>query len=107
MPGEHGFTRLQTPTACSAKQRDGLERFLPELKAAARLLQERYGAVRLPQSWVDIADQLRARRDAGQKTLSWSGYVELCQAAHSQAIPQVSIDYSASHRAGFLAHRAV
>lgn len=66
MPGEHGFARLQR-TACSAKQRDGLERFLPELKAAARLLQERYGAVRLPQSWVNIADQLRAQRDAGKK----------------------------------------
>ena len=103
IPGEHGFARLQR-TACSAKQRDGLERFLPELKAAARLLQERYGAVRLPQSWVNIADQLRARRDAGQKTLSWSNYVELCQAAHSQAIPQVSIDYL--HRAGQVFWRA-
>ncbi|PXX73663.1 leucine-rich repeat domain-containing protein [Rivihabitans pingtungensis] len=103
IPGSHGFTRLQR-TACSAKQRDGLERFLPMLKAAARLLQERYGAVRLPQSWVDIADQLRAQRDVGYKTLSWPDYVELCQAAHSQAIPQVSIEYL--HRAGQVFWRA-
>ena len=85
-------------------ERDGMERFVPALKAAARLLQERYDAVRLPQSWVDIADQLRARHDAGEKTLSWPGYVELCQAAHSQAIPQVSIDYL--HRTGQVFWRA-
>ena len=103
MPGQHGFARLQR-TACSAKQRDGMERFVPALKAAARLLQERYGAVRLPQSWVSIADQLRAQRDAGHKTLSWPGYVALCQAAHSQAIPEVSIDYL--HRAGQVFWRA-
>ena len=103
MPGQHGFARLQR-TACSAKQRDGMERFVPALKAAARLLQERYGAVRLPQSWVDIADQLRAQRDAGHKTLSWPGYVALCQAAHSQAIPEVSIDYL--HRTGQVFWRA-
>ncbi|WP_171982135.1 leucine-rich repeat domain-containing protein [Aquaspirillum sp. LM1] len=103
MPGQHGFARLQR-TACSAKQRDGMERFVPALKAAARMLQERYGAVRLPQSWVSIADQLRAQRDAGHKTLSWPGYVALCQAAHSQAIPEVSIDYL--HRAGQVFWRA-
>ena len=34
MPGQHGFARLQR-TACSAKQRDGMERFVPALKAAA------------------------------------------------------------------------
>lgn len=97
IPGEHGFTRLQR-TACSAKRRDGMERFFPELRAAARLLQERYSAVRLPQSWIEVAEHLRTLRDEGQKTIAWSNYVELCLKANPQAIPQASIGYL--HRSG-------
>jgi len=97
IPGEHGFTRLQR-TACSAKKRDGMERFVPELKAAARLLQERHSAVRLPQSWVKVAEQLRGLHDQGQKTIDWSSYVELCVAANPQAVPHASIAYL--HRSG-------
>ncbi len=97
IPSEHGFTRLQR-TACSAKKSDGMERFFPELKAAARLLQERHSAVRLPQSWVKVAEQLRGLHDQGQKTIDWSSYVELCNEANPQAIPHASIAYL--HRSG-------
>jgi internalin A len=59
VPEKHGFTWLRRTTCSAAREHDGMEQLWPTLKAAARLLLERHGEVRLPCSWVAIDDSLR------------------------------------------------
>ncbi len=97
IPTGHGFRRLQR-TACSSLRNDGMERLWPALRAAGRLLQERHESVRLPRSWVAVAERLREIRNDGKKAISWDQYLEICRNACSGALPDASIQYL--HRSG-------
>ena len=97
LPTGHGFTTLKN-TACSARIEYGMERLVPEVRAAARLLRKRYAAVQVPQSWVDIEEVLRTRRGLGEKTLSFDEFATLCKSRHSLAHPTLIAGFL--HRAG-------
>jgi internalin A len=96
IPSEHGFGCLKS-TACSAQADYGMERLVPEIRNAARLLRKRYAAVEIPQSWVAMESLLRSLRDEGRKTLPFEEFATLCKERNSLAPP--------SFVAGFL-HRA-
>jgi len=94
---EHGFSHLKS-TACSAKAEYGLERLIPEIRAAARMLRKRYAAVEIPQSWVSMAHEIRALRDEGKKTLAYDEFSTLCKEGNSLAPPSLIAGFL--HRAG-------
>ncbi|MDO8988419.1 MAG: leucine-rich repeat domain-containing protein [Sideroxyarcus sp.] len=94
---EHGFGHLKS-TASSAKSSHGMERLLPEIRSAARLLRKRYAAVEVPQSWVDMESSLRALREKGRKTLSLEDFAALCKERNSFASPALVAGFL--HRAG-------
>ncbi|SDX14267.1 leucine-rich repeat domain-containing protein [Nitrosomonas oligotropha] len=97
LPQDHGFNYLKT-TGCSALQDYGLERLLPEIRNAARLLRKRYAAVEIPQSWVDLEQDLRELRDGGQKTLAFEAFESQCQQRNQLAPPALIANFL--HRAG-------
>jgi internalin A len=91
VPAEHGFGWLQR-TACSAVASDGMERLWPELRAAARLLQERHGEVRLPNSWMAVTDTLREAKAGHQRLMTRADFNALCM-ANSVCAPDTTLAY--------------
>jgi internalin A len=92
IPTQHGFKRLRT-TAGSAQRADGLERLLPELRAAVRYQRERMSDVELPASWLRVRDQLRQLKTQGHKVQTLDAYRALCQQAPAVLAPDTLLNY--------------
>jgi internalin A len=80
-------------TACSAKIEDGFDRFMPELRGAAKSLIQEFGEVVLPKNWISIIDTLRLKKDNGIKVISFSDFASLLSASSSIANPSVIARY--------------
>ena len=103
LPVNHGLRHLRY-TECSARQVDGLDSVLAEIRRQARLLLERYGQVLLPASWVAVGDTLRTlRSEHEQRTLPRAEFEALCRASHASAPPEVVLRYL--HRSGEVFYR--
>lgn len=100
LPAAHGLRHLRH-TECSARQVDGMDSVLADIRRQARLLLERYGQVLLPASWVAVGDTLRARRV--ERTLPHAEFEALCHASHASAPPEVVLHYL--HRSGEVFYR--
>jgi internalin A len=90
VPAQHGFAWLKR-VACSAKAEGGMDRLLPELRAAARLLQERHGDVMLPRSWVAVGRALREQWP-GQRVAPKDEVLALCD-RQGVAAPEAVLNY--------------
>lgn len=96
LPEDHGFGWLQR-TACSAREDDGLDRLWPELRAAARLLQERHGEVLLPRSWMQVTQVLRRHKARRRRVIDRAVFDTACEDAGVSA-PSTTLQYL--HQAG-------
>lgn len=79
----------------SALNEEGVEELEFALKKAAKRQLAQYKKVRLPQSWVDVGQALRA--DASIKTVAYESFVDLCK-QHKIAAPEAVLAYL--HRSG-------
>jgi glycosyltransferase involved in cell wall biosynthesis len=75
-----------------------MERLVPEIRNAARLLRKRYAAVEIPCSWVAMESSLRTLREEGRKTISFEDFATLCKVGNSLAPPSLVAGFL--HRAG-------
>lgn len=91
VPQAHGFERLRVSSCSAVNKRDGLERLLPELKSAARLLQERFGKVVIPRSWLEICHALKALEP--QRVITREQFNDVCQQHRVVDADELLLDY--------------
>lgn len=90
-----------TPLSVEAKKGDNIKTFKAQVEEAATQLLAAQPE-NLPQSWVSIRRAVAERRTAGNKTMPWSDFVQVCDNCGLQSDPAVISGYL--HRAGEVFH---
>ena len=93
LPADHGFTRLRVTNSSAKNQRHGLALLQPQLESAAGYQIERHGNIPMPRSWVGVIDDLRQRRQNGQRTIPRAEFEQLCLERHGTSVPAVVLEY--------------